>query len=125
MAGSGGVIVMDDSRKMSWVLNNITHFYAHESCGQCTPCREGSTWMRKISDRIESGSATPQDVQTLEEVAYQIDGKTVCAFGEACAWPVEAMIDKYRDELVSETSEKNEFKSPERVEQERFLTSVR
>ncbi len=54
MAGSGGVIVLDDSRKMSWVLNNINHFYAHESCGQCTPCREGNGWMKKISDRIAS-----------------------------------------------------------------------
>jgi NADH-quinone oxidoreductase subunit F len=100
MAGSGGVIVMDDTRRMSWILNNITHFYAHESCGQCTPCREGSTWMKKVSDRIEDGKATPSDVQVLEDIAYQIDGKTVCAFGEASAWPVEAMIDKFRDELV-------------------------
>ena len=123
MAGSGGVIVMDDSRRMSWILNNITHFYAHESCGQCTPCREGSTWMKKVSDRIEGGSATPDDVKTLEEIAYQIDGKTVCAFGEASAWPVEAMIDKFRDELVSETSEKNDFKSAERIEQEKFLST--
>ena len=97
MAGSGGVIVMDETRRMSWVLNNITHFYAHESCGQCTPCREGSTWMKKVSDRIEDGKATPTDVQVLEDIAYQIDGKTVCAFGEASAWPVEAMIDKCRD----------------------------
>ena len=125
MAGSGGVIVMDDSRRMSWVLNNITHFYAHESCGQCTPCREGSTWMKKVSDRIAEGKATPEDVKTLEEIAYQIDGKTVCAFGEASAWPVEAMIDKYRDELLAETSEENDFKSPERLEQERFLATVR
>ncbi|MCH1499752.1 MAG: NADH-quinone oxidoreductase subunit NuoF, partial [Akkermansiaceae bacterium] len=66
MAGSGGVIVMDDTRRMSWILNNITHFYAHESCGQCTPCREGSTWMKKVSDRIEDGKATPSDVQVLE-----------------------------------------------------------
>ncbi len=123
MAGSGGVIVMDDSRRMSWVLNNITHFYAHESCGQCTPCREGSTWMKKVSDRIEDGSATPEDVKTLEEIAYQIDGKTVCAFGEASAWPVEAMIDKFREELVGETSEKNDFKSAERLEQEKFLST--
>ena len=122
MAGSGGVIVMDDSRKMSWVLNNITHFYAHESCGQCTPCREGSTWMRKISDRLANGTATPDDVDTLEEVAYQIDGKTICAFGEASAWPVEAMIDKYRDELIADTSEENRFRSEERVEQEKFLS---
>jgi NADH-quinone oxidoreductase subunit F len=125
MAGSGGVIVMDDTRRMSWVLNNITHFYAHESCGQCTPCREGSTWMKKVSDRIEGGTATPGDVKTLEEIAYQIDGKTVCAFGEASAWPVEAMIDKFRDELVGETSEDNDFKSAERQEQERFLSSVK
>jgi len=125
MAGSGGVIVMDDSRRMSWVLNNITHFYAHESCGQCTPCREGSTWMKKVSDRIEGGTATPEDVKTLEEIAYQIDCKTVCAFGEASAWPVEAMIDKFREELVGETSDANDFKSAERQEQERFLSSVK
>ena len=124
MAGSGGVIVLDETRRISWVLNNITHFYAHESCGQCTPCREGSTWMKKVSDRIEGGTATPADVKTLEEIAYQIDGKTVCAFGEASAWPVEAMIDKYRDELVAETSEANNFKSAERVEQEKFLSST-
>ncbi|MEJ6643176.1 MAG: NADH-quinone oxidoreductase subunit NuoF [Akkermansiaceae bacterium] len=124
MAGSGGVIVMDDSRRMSWVLNNITHFYAHESCGQCTPCREGSTWMKKVSDRIEGGTATPEDVKTLEEIAYQIDGKTVCAFGEASAWPVEAMIDKFREELVGETSADNNFKSAERIAQEKFLASV-
>lgn len=125
MAGSGGVIVMDDSRRMSWVLNNITHFYAHESCGQCTPCREGSTWMKKVSDRIEGGTATPDDVKTLEEIAYQIDGKTVCAFGEASAWPVEAMIDKFRDELVGETSADNHFKSAERIAQEKFLAGAR
>ena len=110
MACSGGVIVIDDSRPISWVLNNINHFYAHESCGQCTPCREGSTWMRKISDRIVSGDASPKDIDTLESVAYQIDGKTVCAFGEASSWPVEAMIAKFRDELLAETKEENEHK---------------
>lgn len=113
MAGSGGVIVMDDSRKMSWVLNNINHFYAHESCGQCTPCREGSMWMRKISDRIAEGEARPDDVALLESVAYQIDGRTICAFGEASSWPVEAIIAKYRDELVAETSEANDYHSEE------------
>ena len=122
MAGSGGVIVLDDSRKMSWVLNNINHFYAHESCGQCTPCREGSMWMRKISDRIVEGKATPEDIKTLEEVAYQIDGRTVCAFGEASSWPVEAMIDKFRDELTSETSEDNEYLSEEAQKQLKYIS---
>lgn len=110
MAGSGGVIVMDDSREMSWVLNNINHFYAHESCGQCTPCREGNGWMKKLSDRLVNGQAAPEDVDTMEEVAYQIDGRTVCAFGEASAWPVEAMIAKFKDELVAKTDPANSDK---------------
>ena len=123
MAGSGGVIVMDDSRKMSWVLNNINHFYAHESCGQCTPCREGSAWMRKLTDRLVDGKAAPKDIETLESVAYQIDGRTVCAFGEASSWPVEAMIDKFRDELLADTSDKNEelALNPETEAQQRYL----
>jgi NADH-quinone oxidoreductase subunit F len=103
MAGSGGVIIMDDTRSMAWVLNNLNNFYAHESCGQCTPCREGSLWMKKISDRIAAGNATPEDVQQLENVAYQIDGKTICAFGEACSWPTESFIAKFRQELIANT----------------------
>jgi NADH-quinone oxidoreductase subunit F len=103
MAGSGGVIIMDDSRSIAWVLNNINKFYAHESCGQCTPCREGSLWMAKISDRIVAGEASPADVAQLESVAYQIDGKTICAFGEACAWPTESFVAKFRDELIANT----------------------
>jgi NADH-quinone oxidoreductase subunit F len=103
MAGSGGVIVIDDSRSISWVLNNINNFYAHESCGQCTPCREGSLWMKKITDRLVAGKASPSDIDTLDSVARNIDGRTICAFGEACAWPTESFIDKFRDELVADT----------------------
>ncbi len=123
MAGSGGVIVMDDSRSMSWVLNNINAFYAHESCGQCTPCREGSTWMKKITDRLVEGKASAEDLETLEQVAYQIDGRTICAFGEASSWPVEAMIDKFRDELLADTCDSNEGAAlnPEAEAQRRFL----
>ena len=123
MAGSGGVIVMDDSRSMSWVLNNINAFYAHESCGQCTPCREGSTWMKKISDRLVAGKASAEDLETLEQVAYQIDGRTICAFGEASSWPVEAIIDKFREELLADTCDSNEGAAlnPEAEAQRRFL----
>ena len=103
MAGSGGVIIMDDSRSMSWVLNNLNAFYAHESCGQCTPCREGSLWMKKISDRIVAGDATPEDVDMLETVANQIEGKTICAFGEACSWPTQSFVKKFREELKAGT----------------------
>jgi NADH-quinone oxidoreductase subunit F len=117
MAGSGGVIIMDDSRSMAWVLNNINSFYAHESCGQCTPCREGSLWMKKITDRIVRGEGTPEDVDTLESVAYNIDGRTICAFGEACAWPTESFIAKFREELVGTTKVENRGKltNPEAV----------
>jgi NADH-quinone oxidoreductase subunit F len=126
MAGSGGVIVIDDSRRMSWVLNNLNAFYAHESCGQCTPCREGSTWMMKISDRIVAGDASPTDLATLESIAYQIDGRTVCAFGEASSWPVEAIIAKFRDELLADTRDANDAKchNPEEAAQRRFLTTA-
>ena len=110
MAGSGGVIIMDDSRDLAWVLNNLNQFYAHESCGQCTPCREGSLWMKKISDRIVSGDASPDDVSLLESVAYQIDGKTICAFGEASAWPTESFIAKFRNELTDRTKSANKGK---------------
>ena len=103
MAGSGGVIVIDESRSISWVLNNINNFYAHESCGQCTPCREGSLWMKKITDRLVDGKASPTDIDTLESVAYNIDGKTICAFGEASSWPTESFVSKFRDELTADT----------------------
>ena len=105
MAGSGGVIVIDDSRSISWVLNNINNFYAHESCGQCTPCREGSLWMKKITDRLVAGKASPEDIDTLDSVARNIDGRTICAFGEACSWPTESFINKFRDELTADTKE--------------------
>jgi NADH-quinone oxidoreductase subunit F len=99
MAGSGGVIVLDDSRDMIWALNNINAFYAHESCGQCTPCREGSLWMRKITDRMLAGGGTEADAKTLGSVADNIAGRTVCAFGEACSWPTQSFLAKFPEEF--------------------------
>ena len=104
MAGSGGVIVMDDSRDMVWVLNNINEFYAHESCGQCTPCREGSLWMQKITARLLDGGGLPGDTDTLKTAADNIAGRTICAFGEACAWPTQSFVGKFRDEFLAYTS---------------------
>ncbi len=126
MAGSGGVIVIDDSRSISWVLNNINAFYAHESCGQCTPCREGALWMRKITDRVVEGRGTPTDIDTLLSIAGQIEGRTICAFGEACAWPTQSFIHKFRDELTGATSEDNAAKAsnPEAVAQRRYLAEA-
>src|ERR1044072_2737202 len=100
MAGSGGVIVMDDTRDMVEMLNNINEFYAHESCGQCTPCREGSLWMKKITDRILAGGGTEKDPDILKNVADNIAGKTICAFGEACAWPVQSLFAKLKEKFI-------------------------
>ena len=101
MAGSGGVIVMDDSRNMVECLNNINIFYAHESCGQCTPCREGAQWMRKITDRILAGGGTERDPDQLKTIGDNIAGKTICAFGEACSWPTQSFVAKFREEFVA------------------------
>jgi NADH-quinone oxidoreductase subunit F len=104
MAGSGGVIVMDDTRDMVWALNNINEFYGHESCGQCTPCREGSLWMQKITARLLDGGGAEGDPDTLTTVADHIAGRTICAFGEACAWPTQSFVAKFRDEFVAYAS---------------------
>jgi NADH-quinone oxidoreductase subunit F len=101
MAGSGGVIVLDDSRDVVWVLNNINEFYAHESCGQCTPCREGSLWMKKITDRMLRGGGVTEDPNTLKTVGDNIAGRTICAFGEACAWPTQSFVQKFPEEFAA------------------------
>jgi NADH-quinone oxidoreductase subunit F len=100
MAGSGGVIVLDDSRDMVWTLNNINAFYAHESCGQCTPCREGSLWMQKITDRMLLGGGVTEDPKTLKTIGDNIAGRTICAFGEACAWPTQSFVQKFPEEFA-------------------------
>lgn len=99
MSGSGAIIVMDDSTDMVSALANIAEFYAHESCGQCTPCREGSLWMSKALRRMTRGEGRPQDAEYLLHIARNIQGRTICAFGEACAWPVLSIITKFRDEF--------------------------
>lgn len=100
MVGSGGVIVMDDSRNMVEVLNNLNLFYAHESCGQCTPCREGSLWMAKMTNRLVAGGGVERDPATLKNVADNIAGRTICAFGEACAWPTQSFLAKFPEEFA-------------------------
>ena len=101
MAGSGGVIVLDDSRDMVRTLNNINEFYAHESCGQCTPCREGSLWMQKITDRMLRGGGVTEDPKTLKSIGDNIAGRTICAFGEACAWPTQSFVEKFPEEFAA------------------------
>ena len=100
MLGSGAVIVMDDSRCMVDSLLRLSYFYMHESCGQCTPCREGTGWLWRVVDRIEHGQGRIEDIALLDSVAHDIMGRTICALGDAAAMPVRAMIKNFRDEFV-------------------------
>ncbi len=99
MSGSSAIIVMDDSRDMVECLANVAEFYAHESCGQCTPCREGSLWMSKALHRLTHGQGRKADAEYLTRIATNIQGRTICAFGEACAWPVLSFVNKFKDEF--------------------------
>jgi NADH-quinone oxidoreductase subunit F len=123
MAGSGGVIIMDDSRDMVEMLNNISEFYAHESCGQCTPCREGSLWMKKITDRIIAGGGTDKDPDILKNVADNIAGKTICAFGEACAWPVQSFVAKFREEFTGKSGKQTPPPMPPEYNSEELVAN--
>jgi NADH-quinone oxidoreductase subunit F len=100
MLGSGAVIVMDDSRCMVKSLLRLSYFYQHESCGQCTPCREGTGWLWRMVDRIEHGKGRAEDLALLDNVADNIKGRTICALGDAAAMPVQGMLKHFRDEFV-------------------------
>ena len=98
--GTGGTIVIDDSVEMIQALSNLNAFYAHETCGQCTPCREGSLWLSRVSKRITTGGGLETDVPLLLDIANQVAGRTICAHGEAVAWPVQSAVPKFKDEYV-------------------------
>ncbi len=98
-AGSGGVIVLDNETSIVAAAANLAQFYAHESCGQCTPCREGSLWLEKLLHRVQHGGGRKEDVDLLFDIADNIDGKTICALGEASAWPQKAFVTKFRKEF--------------------------
>lgn len=99
MLGSGGVVVMDDSTCVVKALARIAKFYMHESCGQCTPCREGAGWVYRLVQGIEEGRGTMDDLDRLAKVAKGIEGRTICAFGEAISWPVGGFLKHFRDEF--------------------------
>ena len=102
MSGSAAIIVLDDSTDIVEALANISEFFAHESCGQCTPCREGSLWMSKALHRLTHGEGRASDADYLVKIADNIPGgRTICAFGEACSWPVQSFVAKFKDEFIA------------------------
>ena len=106
MLGSGAVIVMNETRCMVRSLLRLSYFYQHESCGQCTPCREGTGWLWRLVDRIEHGKGRPEDLDLLDSVAENIKGRTICALGDAAAMPVQGMLKHFRDEFAHHVEHK-------------------
>ncbi|CAB4482721.1 NADH-ubiquinone oxidoreductase 51 kDa subunit mitochondrial precursor [Rhizophagus irregularis] len=99
--GTAAVIVMDKSTDIVSAISRLSAFYKHESCGQCTPCREGCKWLANTMSRFEKGSAVPREIDMIEELTKQIEGHTICALGDAAAWPVQGLIRHFRPELES------------------------
>jgi NADH-quinone oxidoreductase subunit F len=99
--GTAAVIVMDKSTDIVAAIARLSHFYMHESCGQCTPCREGTGWMWRVMERMVKGNATPPEIDLLEEVTREVEGHTICALGDAAAWPIQGLIRHFRPEMES------------------------
>ena len=110
--GTGGVMVMDEDTELVKITLRIMHFYHHESCGQCTPCREGCGWMEKILKRIAAGEGTMKDLDLLVDICNNIEGNTVCALGDAAAWPIRGFVTKFRDEFEKAVKEKRQYQAP-------------
>jgi len=99
MAGSGGIVVMDDQTDIPMAVWRIMKFFAHESCGQCTPCREGTGWLEKVSRRVAHGTGKADDIELLASIAHGIAGNSICALGDAAAWPMLGFLTKYRSDF--------------------------
>jgi NADH-quinone oxidoreductase subunit F len=97
--GTAAVIVMDKSTDIVNAIARLSAFYQHESCGQCTPCREGAGWMRRVMDRLVTGDAFPAEIDLLLEVTKQVEGHTICALGDAAAWPIQGLVRHFRPEI--------------------------
>ncbi len=110
--GTAAVMVMDQSVDIIAAITRLAAFYKHESCGQCTPCREGTGWMYRVMKRLVSGEATPDEIDMLEEVTYQIEGHTICALGDAAAWPIQGLIRHFRPEIEQRIKDYRDGKLP-------------
>ena len=97
--GTAAVIVMDQSTDVIAAIARLSKFYKHESCGQCTPCREGTGWMWRVMERLVKGDAQPDEIDLLLDVSYEIEGHTICALGDAAAWPVQGLVRHFREEI--------------------------
>jgi NADH-quinone oxidoreductase subunit F len=107
--GTAAIIVMDKSTDIIAAIRRIAYFYKHESCGQCTPCREGTGWMWRVLQRLETGEASPSEIDLLWDVTKQVEGHTICALGDAAAWPVQGLIRNYRPVIEARIAERRKI----------------
>ena len=114
--GTAGVIVMDKSTDIVRAISRLSYFYKHESCGQCTPCREGTGWMWRMMERLRTGDAAIEEIDMLQQVTKQVEGHTICALGDAAAWPIQGLIRHFRPELERRIEEHNAQFAPEVLE---------
>jgi NADH-quinone oxidoreductase subunit F len=105
LLGSAGIVALDDTTCMVWLAENLLHFYRHESCGKCTPCREGTDWLYKILHKIESGRGQMSDLDLLSSISANIAGKTLCAFGDAAVTPIVTTLKHFRHEYEAHVRE--------------------
>ena len=105
--GTAGIIVMNKQTDIVKAIARLSAFYKHESCGQCTPCREGTGWLMRMMNKISNNNFTPDDIDLLEEVTRQIEGHTICALGDAAAWPIQGLIKHFKQEIIMRIKNKN------------------
>ena len=105
--GTGGIIVMNKQTDVVGAISRLSEFYKHESCGQCTPCREGTGWLMRVMKRLENNECTFEEVQMLEEVTHQIEGHTICALGDAAAWPIQGLLKHFKKDILKRIHKKN------------------
>jgi NADH-quinone oxidoreductase subunit F len=110
--GTAAVIVMDNSTDVVKAIWRLSKFYKHESCGQCTPCREGTGWMMRVMERLVSGDAEPDEIDVLLDVTKQVEGHTICALGDAAAWPIQGLIRHFRDDIEERIAHKRKTRRP-------------
>ena len=103
--GTAAVIVMDKSTDIVKAIARLSKFYTHESCGQCTPCREGTGWLWRMMEKMADGSAKPTDIDLMLDIAGRIEGHTICALGDAAAWPVQGLVRHFRPEIERRIAE--------------------
>ena len=105
--GTAGIIVINKQTSIVKVIARLSEFYKHESCGQCTPCREGTGWLMRMMERVVNNDVSRKEIELLEEVTRQIEGHTICALGDAAAWPIQGLLKHFKEDILKNVERKS------------------